>query len=390
MEKYYQQFKEELLTSCIPFWLKNGMDKEHGGLLNCLDRAGQVYSEDKSVWMQGRCGWMFSYIYNHIEKKTEYLELAKSCIDFATEYCIDKTDGRMYFTVTRDGKPLRKRRYWFSETFYIMANAEYYIATKEIAYLETAKKYFDFVYGMYKVPASDPFKITPKGCSETRNTKTLANPMILLNVASIMRDADEGRFNYYDEIITGLIEDIQCFYKPEYNAMFENICADDNSVILNSSPCRVINPGHDIECAWFLLEEGIKRQDSFIISFAEMVFNAAFEFGWDKEYGGITYFKDVLGLPVEAYEHDMKLWWPHNETIIASLMFYKYTGDEKYKAIFDKVCMYSFEHFSDKEYGEWFGYLRRDGKPTEPPCKGHTYKGPFHVMRMLAKCLTMM
>lgn len=93
---------------------------------------------------------------------------------------------------------------------------------------------------------------------------------------------------------------------------------------------------------------------------------------------------------MEAYEHDMKLWWPHNETVIASLMLYKHTRNEKYKEIFDRVCKYAFEHFSDPKYGEWFGYLRRDGKPTEPPCKGHTYKGPFHVMRMLAKCLVLL
>lgn len=388
MEKIYAKFRDELLESCVPFWLNNGVDKEYGGVLNCLDRKGKVYSEDKSVWMQGRAGWMFSYIYNHIEKKQEYLDFAKSCIDFAAKYCIDKTDGRMYFTVTRDGKPLRKRRYWFSETFYIIANAEYYIATKDVFYLETAKKYFKFVYGMYKDPSTDPYKITPKSYAETRDMKTLANPMIMLNVASIMRDADEKNFGYYNDIITGLIEDIKVFYKPEYKAMFENITSE-NEAILNSSPCRVINPGHDIECSWFLLEEGIKRNDQPIINFAKTVFDEAFELGWDKEYGGITYFKDVLGFPVEAYEHDMKLWWPHNETVIASLMLYKHTCDEKYKEIFDKVCDYAFKHFSDSEYGEWFGYLRRDGKPTEPPCKGHTYKGPFHVMRMFAKCLTM-
>ena len=271
-----------------------------------------------------------------------------------------------------------------------MANAEYYVATKETPYLEEARKYFLFVYGMYQDPSSDPFKITPKGYAETRNTKTLANPMILLNVASIMRDADAENFSYYDEIITGLIADIQCFHKPEYKATFENIDAETNDVILSSAPCRVINPGHDIECAWFLLEEGIKRQDKEIIDFAATVFDEAFALGWDKEYGGITYFKDVLGLPVEAYEHDMKLWWPHNETVIASLMFYKHTGDEKYKKIFNQVCDYAFTHFSDREYGEWYGYLRRDGKPTQPPCKGHTYKGPFHVMRMLAKCLVLL
>ncbi len=389
MKELYQKFKSELLESCVPFWLNNAVDEEYGGVINCLDRKGEVYSDDKSVWMQGRAGWMFSYIYNNIEKKQEYLTFAKSCIEFAAKHCID-SDGRMFFTVTRDGKPLRKRRYWFSETFYIMANAEYYMATKEKSYLDTAKKYFRFVYGMYKDPSTDPFKITPKGCAETRNTKTLANPMILLNVASIMRDADDNDFDYYNDIITDLVSDIKCFYKPEFKAVFENISAEDNSVILNSAPCRVINPGHDIECSWFLLEEAIKRDDSELVSFAKTVLDNAFELGWDKEYGGITYFKDVLGKPVEAYEHDMKLWWPHNETIIASLMFYKYTGDGKYKGILDMVCDYAFEHFSDPEFGEWFGYLRRDGKPTEPPCKGHTYKGPFHVMRMLSKCMVIL
>ncbi|MBR2870814.1 MAG: AGE family epimerase/isomerase [Clostridia bacterium] len=386
MNKIYNQFKDELLNSCIPFWLKNGVDEKYGGVITCLDRSGKIYSTDKSVWMQGRCAWTFSYIYNNIEKKDEYLKIAKSCLDFATNYCIDK-DKRMYFNVTRDGKPLRKRRYFFSETFYIIANAEYYMATKEEKHLEIAKEYFNFVYNMYLDPSTDPYKITPKVYSETRNTKSLANPMILLNVASIMRDADTACYDYYNDIITKLIEDIKCFYKPEYKATFENVSAIDNSVILDTSSCRVINPGHDIECSWFLLEEGIKRNDKDIINVASTIFNDAINFGWDKEYGGILYFKDILGLPVEAYEHDMKLWWPHNETVIASLMFYLYTKEDKYKEILNKVIDYSFKHFSDREYGEWFGYLRRDGVPTEPPCKGHTYKGPFHVMRMLAKCM---
>ena len=386
MKSTYNKFKNELFNSCIPFWLKYSQDEVNGGIFTCLDRTGHIYSEDKSVWMQGRAGWMFSYIYNHTEKNDVYLKIAKSCIDFATDHCID-SDGRMFFTVTKEGKPLRKRRYWFSETFYIMVNAEYYMATREECYLETARKYFDFVYKIYRDGGKDPYKITPKGFAETRNTKTLANPMILLNVASIMREADVERYSYYDKIITSLIEDIKFFYKPEYKAMFENINAEDNSVILNTASCRVINPGHDIECSWFLLEEAVKRGDKEIVGFAKTVFDDAFALGWDKEYGGILYFKDVQGLPVEAYEHDMKLWWPHNEAMIASLMLYQVTGEKKYRDIFGKVSSYAFEHFSDPEFGEWFGYLRRDGLPTEPACKGHTYKGPFHVLRMLCKCM---
>ena len=387
MKSYLEKFENELSASCIPFWLSHGQDKIHGGIINCLDRTGDVYSEDKSVWMQGRAAWMFSYLYNNIEKKEEYLTFAQSCLSFAKEKCIDKADGRMYFTVTRDGRPLRKRRYFFSETFYIMANAEYYMATGKKAYLDEARRYFRFVYGMYRAPESDPYKITPKSYAETRSTKSLAAPMILLNVAAIMRDADKENFAKYDAIITDLISDIQCFYKPEYHALFETVSAKDNSVILDSAPCRVINPGHDIECAWFLLEEAKKRNDDALAAFARRIFDDAFTFGWDDTYGGIVYFKDILGKPVEAYEHDMKLWWVHNEAIIASLMLYRQTGEEKYKDIFCRVTSYAFDHFSDSEYGEWYGYLRRDGLPTEPPCKGHTYKGPFHVLRMLAKCI---
>lgn len=380
-------FRDELLNSCVPFWLKNGVDKENGGLINCLDRKGEIYSDDKSVWMQGRCGWMFSYIYNNIDKKDEYLEFAKSCIDFAKNKCID-SDGRMFFTVTKDGRPLRKRRYFFSETFYIIANAEYYMASGDKAYLEEAKKYYKFVLGMYDDPTTDPYKITPKSYASTRDTKGLANPMIMLNVTAVIRDADKENEAYYNEIADRLVEDIKVFHKDEYNATFECLAAD-NSVILDSASCRVINPGHDIECSWFLLSEAIRKGDKELVKFAEKMFIDAYEFGWDKEYGGISYFKDILGKPVEAYEHDMKLWWVHNETIIAALMLYLETKNERYKEILDKVIDYAFSHFSDREYGEWYGYLRRDGKPTEPPCKGHTYKGPFHVMRMLSKCIKM-
>jgi N-acylglucosamine 2-epimerase len=80
----------------------------------------------------------------------------------------------------------------------------------------------------------------------------------------------------------------------------------------------------------------------------------------------------------------MKLWRPHDEILIASLMLYRDTGKEEYLDWFFKTLDYSKAHFSDPEYGEWYGYLRRDGKPTEPACKGSTFKGPFHLPRMLS------
>jgi N-acylglucosamine 2-epimerase len=114
------------------------------------------------------------------------------------------------------------------------------------------------------------------------------------------------------------------------------------------------------------------------------MFNWAFDAGWDDTYGGLLYFVDVKGLPPEAYEHDMKLWWPHNEILITTLMLYRDTGKEEYLDKFYKTLDYCQKVFADPEYGEWYGYLRRDSKPTEPSTKGSTFKGPFHLPRMLS------
>ena len=122
---------------------------------------------------------------------------------------------------------------------------------------------------------------------------------------------------------------------------------------------------------------------------AAQIFDWAIEAGWDQEYGGLLYFIDCLGKPPEAYEHDMKLWWPHNEILIASMMLYRDTGEEKYLDWFCKTLDYCKAHFADPEYGEWYGYLRRDGLPTMPSTKGSTFKGPFHLPRCLILVDTM-
>lgn len=383
--KYESLFREELFASCVPFWLNHGQDPVNGGVLNCLDRFGRVYSTDKSVWMQGRTAYTYSRLYRAFEQNPAYLAFAKSCLDFEKAHCID-ADGRMFFTVTAEGRPLRKRRYWFSETFYIVANAEYYRASGDRAALNEAKRYYDFVLNLYRDPARDPYAVPPKVIAETRRMKALAQPMILLNVTSVLREADPGDRARYDAVARALTEDVRCFYVPERHALLEAVTSD-NRYLSEVSEGRVVNPGHCIEASWFLLEEGKRSGDRELISFAATVFDDAVARGWDKTYGGILYYADAEGFPVEAYERDMKLWWPHNEAVIASLMLYRETGERRYRDWFERIVEYAFSHFSDRTYGEWLGYLRRDGKPTEPPCKGHTYKGAFHVMRMLMNVL---
>ena len=379
--QYRLQFREEL-DRCLDFWLKYGIDRKHGGVYTCLDRTGKLYSTDKSVWMQGRCGWMFARLCNLYGVRKEWLDASRSCLEFIDRHCID-TDGRMYFTVTEDGKPLRKRRYFFSETFSVIAHAEYAKASGDASAMETARRQFAFVDSMYRDRSNDPYKITPKTIPETRSGRSLAEPMILLNLTGVLRTCDPDRAAYYHDCAKDYINDIFTYHwKPEQKMLLETVGVKGEFMDYCSAG-RQIYPGHDIEASWFLLSEAIDTNDEELVKKAERIFFDAVERGRDETYGGLLYFVDAYNFPPEQYEHDMKLWWVHNEAIIASLMFYVHTGNDKYADLFREFTEYAFRVFSDPENGEWYGYLRRDGKPTEPPCKGSTYKGPFHLPRML-------
>lgn len=379
-----QEWVQEELTKCVSFWLNYGIDKKHGGVYTCLDRKGNIYSTDKSVWMQGRCAWVFAYLCHQYGVKEEWLQASKSCLDFMEAHCINRAaGGRMYFTVTEDGRPLRQRRYYFSEAFYASANAEYYGVTGEQVYLDRARKaynlYWDLAHG-----GCDPVGLPSKTIPETRTGRSFGIPMIILNVIGILLRVDPKHKEEYEQRAQQCVDEIfQYHVKPEMRCVLENV-AEDGTPRLYYTEGRTVNPGHDIEGVWFLLEHAKRTGQTDLVRKAAQIFDWAIDAGWDKEYGGLLYFVDCLGKPPEAYEHDMKLWWPHNEILIASIMLYRDTGNEQYLDWFYRTLDYCKEHFADPENGEWYGYLRRDGLPTQPSTKGSTFKGPFHLPRCLS------
>ncbi|MCD8383047.1 MAG: AGE family epimerase/isomerase [Clostridiales bacterium] len=379
----HQWVRDELKRS-VDFWLRYGMDREHGGVYTCIDRTGKIYSTDKSVWMQGRCGWIYAYLCTQYGQRPEWLEASRSCLDFLEEHCVNHgAGGRLYFTVTGDGRPLRQRRYCHSENFYTIANAEYYANTGDTVRIERARRAYDMVYKLNNGLIKDPTGLGPKTIPETRSSRAFGDPMIYLNVTAIMRRCDPENRALYDQRAQECVDDILKYhYKPELKCVLETV-GMNGELQTDTTAGRVVNPGHDIEGSWFLEEQANYTDDDSLRQVARNIFHNAINAGWDEEYGGLLYFIDCMGCPPEAYEHDMKLWWPHNEILIASMMFYRDTGDEQYLDWFNKTADYAEKHFADPEYGEWYGYLRRDGLPTMPACKGSTFKGPFHVPRCL-------
>lgn len=374
IEELLELYRHTLFDDVIPFWLNNSVDREYGGFLNCLDRDGSVYNTDKAMWIQCRAIWMFAKLYNEVERKPEWLEVARNGYDFIRKHGFD-ADGRMFFVVTRDGKPLRRSRYLFTETFGVIACAEYSRAACDENALEKARDLYRLIVDMHR----NPGRLTPKIIPETRTTRAHGMSMILLATTQELRRVLEDPL--HKEVIDQSLHDVLNFFvKPEEKALFEVV--GPNGERLHSPEGRCINPGHAIETSWFMMHESRHRNDPSLLNSALDVLRWSLELGWDKEFGGLLYFVDIEGKPAEQLEWDMKLWWPHTEALYALLLAYHLTGDSFYEEWYARVHQWSFGHFPDSQYGEWFGYLHRDGSLASQ-LKGSMWKGPFHLPRAL-------
>ena len=361
----------------LEFWLQHGMDRENGGVYTCVDREGRLMDSTKSVWFQGRCAYVYASAYRMVEPRPEYLAMAKSCLDFIDNHCFD-TDGRMFFEVTADGRPLRKRRYVFSECFAAIAMSEYSLATGEKSYARKALALFEDILNFINTPGILEPKYLP-----TQQAVGHSITMILINTASRIREAIDSPL--LTAQIDRSIETLRTlFVHPEYKAVLEMVTPDGQ--LIDTLAGRVINPGHCIETAWFLLEESRHRGwDEDLKQLALTILDWSWAWGWDEQYGGIINFRDCKGFPAQDYSQDMKFWWPQTEAIIATLYAYEATADARYLEWYEKAYTWAYTHLPDPEHGEWYGYLHRDGTVAQP-AKGNLFKGPFHIPRMMTKC----
>lgn len=375
-KKLANKYKTELLDSVLPFWLDNSIDKEYGGFFTCLDRDGSVYDTDKFVWLQGREVWLFSMLCNKLGERKEWKEAAVQGAEFLKKYGYTG-DYDFYFSLTREGKPLVEPYNIFSNTFACMAFAQLAKATGSEEYAGIARNIFRRILERRGAPKGKWCKAVPG----TRPMKDFALPMIICNMALEVEEIINDPELLERTIDDCLHEVLDVFYQPDLGCMVENVSSIDNSR-LDCYEGREINPGHDLEALWFMMNLGIRRNDKALIDKCVEIALSVIERGWDKEYGGIFYFLDSKGAPQQKLEWDQKLWWVHIESAIAMIKGYQLTGNAKCLEWFEKLDEYMWSHFKDPLYPEWFGYLNRRGEMLLP-LKGGKWKGCFHVPRGL-------
>lgn len=376
-KKLAEQYKSELLDKVVPFWLNCSQDKEFGGYFTCLDREGKVFDTDKFIWLQGREVWMFSVLYNQVEKRQEWLDCAIQGAEFLKKFGHDG-NYNWYFALDREGNPLVEPYNIFSYTFAVIAFGQLSLATGNKEYAEISKRTFDIVLSKVSNPKGKWNKAFPG----TRSMKSFALPMILCNVALEIEPLLEKSF--LDKTIRDCVHEVmEVFYRPELGLIVEHLGTDGE--LKDNFDGRLLNPGHAIEAMWFIMDLGVRLGNKNLIEKAVQIALNEVKFGWDKEFGGIFYFLDRKGCPPQQLEWDQKLWWVHIETLITMLKGYQLTGNRECLEWFERVHDYVWSHFVDKDFPEWYGYLNRQGQVLLP-LKGGKWKGCFHVPRGLFQC----
>jgi N-acylglucosamine 2-epimerase len=373
-----EKYKSELFDSVIPFWLNHSQDKECGGYFTCLDREGNVYDTDKFIWLQARQVWLFSMLYNKVEKRQEWLDSAVQGAEFLKKYGHDG-NFNWYFSLTREGNPLVEPYNIFSYAFATMAFGQLSLATGNQEYANIAKQTFQIILSKKDNPKGK----WNKAFQGTRDLKGFSLPMILCNLSMEIEHLLEKAF--LETIIEECIHEVmEVFLRPELGGLIvENVNSDGS--LSDSFEGRTINPGHGIEAMWFIMDLGVRLNRPALIEKAVETTLKIVKYGWDKQYGGIFYFLDRKGCPPQQLEWDQKLWWVHIETLISLLKGYQLTGSPECLDWFEKVHDYTWTHFKDTDHPEWFGYLNRQGEVLLN-LKGGKWKGCFHVPRGLYQC----
>ncbi len=368
------KYRNGLLDDVLPFWLKHSLDREHGGYFSCLDQKGSVYDTDKFMWLQGREAWMFSALYNRLEKRAEWLDAARVGIEFLKSHGRDER-GNWYFQLDRVGRPISKPWSIFSDCFISIAFAQYALAGGDEESREIAVQTYENIWRC----KDDPSRGLGTDVGDHRSLLGFSLPMILINMCLEFEDVLSRKRLEADARVA--VHELMDLLLDRKTMLLHEAVAPDGSLV-DCLEGRRINPGHGAEAMWFVMTVSEKLGDGAMIDLAARTALRQIEFGWDKEYGGIYAFLDEKGYPPEQLEWDQKLWWAHLESIVTMLMAYRHTREPQYWEWFERLHDYSWRYFADPEFGEWWGYLNRRGE-VSLALKGGKWKGCFHVPRGL-------
>ncbi len=371
---------DHLFQSVLPFWRKHAVDAA-GGLNTCIRDDGSIVSRDKYLWSQWRAVWVYSKVYNQLDRASVWLDLAEGIYRFAAKYGWDDAAGGWRLKLASDGRVLEGCESIYVDAFAIYGLTELAKATGREEPLNLARKTAESVLKRFEAPHDQiphfPYPIPP-------GARVHGLPMIFSLVFwELGQVAGEPR---YGDAALAMSDDIFAhFVRPDRNVLLERIAADHGEY---PPPLgTAIVPGHVVEDMWFQIHIARDVGNTSRIQEACRLIKRHMELGWDEQYGGLLLAVDADGRDKVGWGFpDAKIWWPHTEALYGLLLAYEQTGDREFLDWYDRVHRYSFSHFPVAEHGEWTQNLRRDGN-VNPGTICLPVKDPFHLPRALIYCL---
>jgi cellobiose epimerase len=381
--EFKKELKAEVTGNLLPFWIKNAVDKEHGGFYGAVTNDLQILNDvPRSAILCGRVLWTFAAAYRLFGNQ-EYLSTARWAYDYLRKTFWDPDYGGLYFDVNVLGRPVTDRKHHYAQAFGIYGLSEYFRATGEHESLKLAQTLFRLLeeHGYEKTQGgyiegsgrkwdklSDMrLSAIDLDCRKSMNT----NLHILEAYTNLLRVWDDPLLKAQHRALAETTVDHIVDPATHHFRLF----FDDSWTSLSD----VRSFGHDIEGSWLLWEAAEAQEDAElkqrvlapVLAMAEAVYREALEAD-----GSILYEADSHGV-INAG----KAWWPQAEAMVGFYNAYQLSGREEYARASERTWEYIQTHIVDRTHGEWFKQLARDGTPDLSHYKVGPWDCPYHAAR---------
>jgi N-acylglucosamine 2-epimerase len=373
-----QLYRQTLVDDIVAWWLRHGIDAD-GGINTCIRDDGQLVNRDRWNWSQWRAVWVFSKLYNAIEQRAEWLDIAKGIYRFAAAHGPTE-EGHWPLLLDGDGRLQRGFESIYVDGFAIYGLTELWRATRDDRVLALAMRTFEATERALSGPVPPPawpFTIKPGLIAH-------AISMIFSLVYDELAEATgDGRVLAAAELHHRRVMDD--FLRKDRGLVLEWVTGDGKEAPPPDGTACI--PGHAIESMWFQIHIARARDDRVTIDRAIEAIRVHLERGWDREYGGLFLAVDADRREEIAWPHaEKKLWWPHTEALYATLLAYEYCRGSWCLEWHERIREWSYARYPVQGHGEWRQKLDRQGREiTETLFL--PVKDPFHLPRALIYCV---
>ena len=368
-------YEDHLYRQVLPFWLKHGVDREYGGVFTLLRDDGTLESDDKVMWSQGRVLWVYSVLYQEMGHDPQWLEFAHRTARFLLQHGMDE-NGAWLFRVTRRGEPVLGAESIYVDGFALYGLTEYARATGDEKAVKAARAIFHRTSPLLNNHSQLPTRPHPIPAGVQSHGPSMMFAHVYHELGQLTGDS---------EILARALELAELVMtqhlKPERQVLLEFVRPGGQEV--EGDVGQTFIPGHAIESMWFMERIYAYHRRPERVRQALEAIRWHLERGWDEEWGGIYLACHATGGKPVWHSPEAKLWWPATEALYALLRAYELSGEAWCMEWYWRVHDYTFSHYPNREHGEWYQYLDREGRPTVNLVPGLGVKDPFHLPRAL-------